>query len=337
MQLKAKSLLPETDTVFDEFVEEFVQQCIREEEHHKSIWSQGTFNQPWKSTSKFLFPIIPMVPRGMPDLQRRWTTMKDGPHVQQYARYLCIETNILEQTFMLDTQSITQLIRVGYVDQDAAFADDSKLQDKYLITSILRDTHQALDMIWEVANDTEKLTTDFLVKLHGTCLKNSCILPLKAREDGDTQELKYTNVGVTREECRKNVVLPGPPRVQFAPLERVVDEMNRICHLARQWLKNWTRNPFATSAWLHLVFVSCHPFEDGNGRVARLLASIPLIKAGLPPLCIPAIARKSYYDGINKARGGNYELLISCFVRALEASISAIEDLENDPSAMTVI
>lgn len=37
---------------------------------------------------------------------------------------------------------------------------------------------------------------------------------------------------------------------------------------------------------LHLGFVSVHPFWDGNGRMARLLSNLPVIKAGFPPIII---------------------------------------------------
>ncbi len=37
-----------------------------------------------------------------------------------------------------------------------------------------------------------------------------------------------------------------------------------------------------------------HPFWGGKGRIARLLANIPLLKAGLPPLTIPEEQRRTY-------------------------------------------
>ena len=45
---------------------------------------------------------------------------------------------------------------------------------------------------------------------------------------------------------------------------------------------------------IHMGIVHVHPFWDGNGRIARLLANIPLLKAGLPPLTIPEEQRRSY-------------------------------------------
>ena len=46
---------------------------------------------------------------------------------------------------------------------------------------------------------------------------------------------------------------------------------------------------------LHISFVKIHPFADGNGRMARLLSNIPVMKAGFPPILI---SNKNRYDYI---------------------------------------
>ena len=50
----------------------------------------------------------------------------------------------------------------------------------------------------------------------------------------------------------------------------------------------------AVFAHLHLGFVNVHPFFDGNGRMARLLANLPLLNGGLPPLLFAATDRQQY-------------------------------------------
>ena len=51
-------------------------------------------------------------------------------------------------------------------------------------------------------------------------------------------------------------------------------------------------------ARIHAGFVSIHPFRDGNGRLARLLANVPLLNAGLPPLVIPKEEHRAYIDSL---------------------------------------
>jgi fido (protein-threonine AMPylation protein) len=46
----------------------------------------------------------------------------------------------------------------------------------------------------------------------------------------------------------------------------------------------------------HLSFVRIHPFFDGNGRVARLIANLPVLRGGLPPIVVPRARRSEYID-----------------------------------------
>ena len=61
---------------------------------------------------------------------------------------------------------------------------------------------------------------------------------------------------------------------------------------------NWSQ---ALNAYvrLHITFVRIHPFFDGNGRLARLIANFPVLKAGLPPIIIPRDQRKAYIDALS--------------------------------------
>ncbi len=43
---------------------------------------------------------------------------------------------------------------------------------------------------------------------------------------------------------------------------------------------------------LHILFTAIHPFADGNGRISRLLANIPIIRAGLVPITISKESKK---------------------------------------------
>lgn len=47
-------------------------------------------------------------------------------------------------------------------------------------------------------------------------------------------------------------------------------------------------------AKIHAAIAHIHPFWDGNGRIARLLANVPLLKSGLPPIIIPKEQRRLY-------------------------------------------
>jgi Fic family protein len=63
-------------------------------------------------------------------------------------------------------------------------------------------------------------------------------------------------------------------------------------------------------AKLHLGFVHIHPFWDGNGRMARLLGNIPVLRSGHLPVVIDIKDRKEYIDTLAK-----YELSVGQLTR----------------------
>ena len=60
-----------------------------------------------------------------------------------------------------------------------------------------------------------------------------------------------------------------------------------------------------TSAVLHHRFVAIHPFIDGDGRVARLLPDLYLVREGYPPLILEKERRMQYYQSLRQADLGN--------------------------------
>lgn len=78
-----------------------------------------------------------------------------------------------------------------------------------------------------------------------------------------------------------------------------------VPELMQQWVGQFnalsgctTDNAAATYASLHLSFVSIHPFWDGNGRIARLIANVPILRAGLPPIMISQERRREYLESM---------------------------------------
>jgi Fic family protein len=51
--------------------------------------------------------------------------------------------------------------------------------------------------------------------------------------------------------------------------------------------------------WVHARVVQIHPFEDGNGRISRLLLDVILIRLGLPPV-VPEFPKQEYSEALNQ-------------------------------------
>ena len=80
-------------------------------------------------------------------------------------------------------------------------------------------------------------------------------------------------------------------------------------------------------AWFQHGFVLIHPFQDYNGRLARMLTICILLKLGLPPIEIKADSggdRQKYLDAMYAADEGNYSQLEKLMEVALNESLSAI-------------
>lgn len=66
-------------------------------------------------------------------------------------------------------------------------------------------------------------------------------------------------------------------------------------------------HPAIVAAKLHYDFVRIHPFDDGNGRVSRLLMNYHLLRHDFPPVIIKSESKKAYLAALNRADVGDFE------------------------------
>ncbi|NOG31504.1 Fic family protein [Halomonas sp. TBZ9] len=81
---------------------------------------------------------------------------------------------------------------------------------------------------------------------------------------------------------------------EYCPPELIIDEMERFVALYSRYEEAHIA-PEILSAWLHHRFTQIHPFQDGNGRIARAIASLVFLKSGLFPLVIRDSDREIQY------------------------------------------
>jgi prophage maintenance system killer protein len=74
--------------------------------------------------------------------------------------------------------------------------------------------------------------------------------------------------------------------------------------------------PEVEAAWLHHRFTQIHPFQDGNGRVARCLASLVFIQCGWFPLVLTRDDRAVYISASEQADEGDLTSLITLFSKS---------------------
>ncbi|HAK59424.1 MAG TPA: cell filamentation protein Fic [Nitrospiraceae bacterium] len=80
-------------------------------------------------------------------------------------------------------------------------------------------------------------------------------------------------------------------------------------------------HPVETAALIHHRIAAIHPFFEGNGRAARLVMNVILMRAGYPLSIILKHDRKKYYRVLAKADTGEYAPLVRLIGQAVERSL----------------
>jgi len=123
----------------------------------------------------------------------------------------------------------------------------------------------------------------------------------------------------------------GKERIHFKALDSAVLKKEMMRFL--EWLNSDAEtDPLIKAAVAHLWFVTIHPFEDGNGRLARTITDMLLARAdGIPQRFYSMSAqiridRGSYYDILEKTQRGSLDItgwliwFMECLDRALVLS-----------------
>lgn len=95
-----------------------------------------------------------------------------------------------------------------------------------------------------------------------------------------------------------------------------------------EWYRNSTNDhPLIKATDLHYKFIRIHPFDDGNGRLARLLLNYELLANGYPPVIIKSVDKKLYLNCLQAGDSGNlepfYEFIANCLIWSLELVLKA--------------
>jgi len=114
------------------------------------------------------------------------------------------------------------------------------------------------------------------------------------------------------------------------------DRLKKEMKLFLKWFnsKN-TIDPVLKSAIAHLWFITIHPFDDGNGRIARAIADMQLAKADGDQQRFYSMSaqirleRKAYYDILEKIQKGSLDITewLLWFLKCLDNALSATDQV----------
>ncbi len=226
---------------------------------------------------------------------------------ERLKREWAVETGLIERLYTLD-RGITELI----IDQGvhaALIPHSAEGKSPTHIAAMIGDQEAAIESVFAFVKGDRQLSTSYIKELHH----------LFTREQETTEARdqfgQRTQVPLIHGDYKKqpnNPTRPDGSVYYYCPPEHVAAQMESLVKLH---LDHNGVAPEVEAAWLHHRFAQIHPFQDGNGRIARALATMVFVKAKWLPLVVRDVDRKEYIDALESADNGDLKGLVSFFSR----------------------
>lgn len=263
------------------------------------------------------------------DEQREELTASES--IEEFNRRLlrrqAIETGLIERLYTFD-HGITQLLVEQGLDASLIPHNASDRGARHVI-ELIRDQHSAVEGLFTFVKQDRHLSTSYIKELHQTLTFN------QSSTEAATPDGSIIEVPLRRGEYKQQ---PNNPRRsdgtihEYAPPVQVPSEMDRLVALHGEHVTRGVP-PEVSSAWLHHRFTQIHPFQDGNGRVARALASLVFLRAGWFPLLVTNDQRAVYIRALEAADRDDLEPLVSLFAKAqrqaFQSAISTAKEVRD--------
>jgi len=240
------------------------------------------------------------------------------------AREWSIETGVIENVYQIDKGVTTILIEKGI--EASLIPQGATDRPPELVVQIVRDHQAALDGLFAFVKQHRELSKSYICELHAQMLKH------QVSTVGQNSLGQLVEIDLVRGCFKKlpnNPSIPGVGLHEYCPPEHVESEMDNLI----TWHKSHSQRGIPVeieAAWLHHRFTQIHPFQDGNGRVARALASLVFIREGYFPLLITRDTRAEYIEALGIADNGNLKPLVSLFARVQRDSLVKALSLSED-------
>ncbi|HAI70384.1 MAG TPA: cell filamentation protein Fic [Gammaproteobacteria bacterium] len=163
-----------------------------------------------------------------------------------------------------------------------------------------RNHAEAIDYLYQVIQDKRPITPGLIKELNALLLLG--VTDTEAINAMGERIKKPATPGQYKSLPNHVLQADGTIHYYTEPLQ-VADEIEELC----QWIQAHlnSQHPLITGAIAHYNLVRIHPFDDGNGRGARILMNLILIKKGYPPAIIRQEERRQYLATLNQADNGD--------------------------------
>lgn len=92
-------------------------------------------------------------------------------------------------------------------------------------------------------------------------------------------------------------------------------------------------HPLKQAAHVHWSLMQVYPFADHNGKIARLIQSLYLIRAGYMPAIIHGVERQRYYESLKAGSSAVRNLLLESIENSLENTLQVFQAMGNQAMA----
>ena len=159
----------------------------------------------------------------------------------------------------------------------------------------MKASNVGLKMMEEEADAHQPLTETFIRQLHSTLLREDYTI----HKQFNGQPTSYTVHAGTYKTRPNSVITVTGERFEYASPEETPALMCDLINWYRKEEQNGVLTPIELAALFHYRYIRIHPFEDGNGRIARLLVNYILRKHDYPMIVVKSADKEKYLTALN--------------------------------------
>lgn len=187
-----------------------------------------------------------------------------------------------------------------------------------------RNHSDAIDYLMEVIKDERPITTSLMKELNALLMSGVKTTPAIDHR-GQISE-KPSTPGEYKKLPNHVLQADGSIHPYVDPIH-VAQEMEQLMGWINE--QEGMRDPILTAAIAHYNFVRIHPFDDGNGRGARILMNLILMKSGYLPIVIRREDRREYIEALSRADKGKLDSFIMFVMSSMNRTFrSVLDDLQ---------
>ncbi len=167
--------------------------------------------------------------------------------------------------------------------------------------------NEAINLILDIVKQKRPITETFIRELHQLLLKKEYDV------DAITPNGKPTKkrIKVGKYKTSPNHVKTKTGEIfRFATPEETPAMMFDLLNWYKNKINSKKINSILVAAEFHYRFIRIHPFDDGNGRLARILMNFILMQFGYPPVIIKTEDKNNYFAVLQIADAGNLEAFV---------------------------